>query len=511
MNPTATTIAAVPASRATVEKDPLHWLRLAIYAYFLLWIFEGTLRKWILPGLSGPLLIIRDPVLVFIYFEAMRQKVFKLNGFLTFLLVLSTLSVIVSLGLFKAPPLYVIGFGIHSNFLHLPLIFLLPQVMTYAEIKKIGQIVLWLAPPMALLVALQFMSPSGARVNVGAGGEGKMLETAFDRIRPSGMFSFTNGLASYTAMLAAFLFHHLLEKNIFARLSFLLAAPSLLILVVMSGSRTVFALVGLQVLTVFVIWMVKPRFLQSSLKLVAISVAVIFLIGSVGALKIGMDVIITRFTSSGGVKEGFVDRFLGEFKKPIDAASRADAAGVGIGMGTNAASSMMYKMLRFNLGESEMDRIVMEMGPYLGLPYLLWRFAALGFIARMAWLALRMTNNTLPLLLTTACANDLVMGQFGQSTVLGYAVMAAGFALASVNRRDENLPADAPDPAQAPAVRTIPTYADRLRAEIALEAGSFPAATAGEPATEVIQMEVANIVEKARPRPRAKKKASPRE
>ncbi len=496
MNPTATTITSVPVSQGALKKDPLHWLRLAIYAYFLLWIFEGTLRKWILPGLSGPLLVIRDPVLLFIYFAAIRQKVFKLNGFLTFLLVLSTLSVIVSLGLFKAPPLYVVLFGVHANFLHLPLIFLLPQVMTYTEIKKIGQIVLWLAPPMAMLAALQFMSPAGARINVGAGGEGKMLETAFNRIRPSGMFSFTNGLADYSAILAAFLFHHLLEKNIFSKLSFLLAAPSLLILVVMSGSRTVFALVGLQVLTVIIIWMVKPRFLQSSIKLVAIGAAVIFLIGSVGALKIGMDVIITRFTSSGGVKEGFIDRFLGEFKKPIDAASRADACGVGIGMGTNAASSMMYKMLRFNLGESEMDRIVMEMGPYLGLPYLLWRFAVLAFIARMAWLALRINNNTLPLLLATACANDLVMGQFGQTTVLGYAVMSAGFALSSVKGRDGNLAADEPGLAlmETPAARVIPTYADRLRAEMEAEA-----------VQAVRPVEVVSKVVKAKPRASRKK------
>lgn len=452
--------------------DPLRRLRLAVYAYFLLWIFEGTLRKWILPGLSSPLLIVRDPILLLIYFEAFRLKVFRFNGYLTFIGVLSVLSIIVSLGLFKAPPLKVIIFGIHANFLHLPLIFLLPQIVSYSDVKKIGRIVIWLAVPMAMLAALQFLSSSGARINTGAGGEGKMIETAFGRIRPSGTFSFTNGLAEYSVLLTAFLFHHLLERNVFSKMAVLLAAPSLLVLVVMSGSRTVIALVALEVMTMVAIWVIKPRFLQSSLKVVLIAIAMITVVGSVGALRVGTDVIVARFVDSGGVKEGFLIRFLEEFKKPVNAAILAEPGGVGIGMGTNAASSMMYNMLRFNFGESEMDRIVMEMGPYLGLPYLLWRFAVLFFVTRMALASLRISENTLPLFLTTACANDLVMGQFGQTTVLGFAVMAAGFALASTRRGEsENAPGDIPaTPLKSqldPRVPSVSRYAEMLRAEMA--------------------------------------------
>ncbi len=458
------------SSQAAVPADPLKNLRLAVYAYFILWIFEGTLRKWILPGLSSPLLVIRDPILLYIYFEAFRLKAFKLNGYLTFFFILSILSVIVSLGLQKAPPLKVVIFGIHANFLHLPLIFILPRILSYSHVKKIGAIILWLAPPMALLATLQFFSSSGTRINTGAGGEGKMIETALGRIRPSGTFSFTNGLAEYTVLLAAFLFHHLLEREVFKKIAFYMAAPSLLMLVVMSGSRTVFALVALEVLTVVAIWFLKPRFLQSSIKLVLIGVAVVTVIGSVGALKIGMDVIVARFSDSGGVKEGFLIRFLDEFKKPIDSAMRAEPGGVGIGMGTNAASSMMYNMLRFNFGESEMDRVVMEMGPYLGLPYLAWRFAVLFLVARMGLAALRIENNTLPLLLATACANDLVMGQFGQTTVLGFAVMAAGLSL-SAARRNEELSAESDlTPLENPRTLALPTravYAERLRAEVA--------------------------------------------
>jgi len=47
-------------------------LKKLFWAYFLLLIFEGALRKWIVPGLSAPLLLIRDPLGLLILIEAFR-------------------------------------------------------------------------------------------------------------------------------------------------------------------------------------------------------------------------------------------------------------------------------------------------------------------------------------------------------------------------------------------------------------------------------------------------------
>ena len=44
-----------------------------IWAYFLLLLFEGALRKWFLPGLSQGLLIIRDPIVIWIYYLCHSQ------------------------------------------------------------------------------------------------------------------------------------------------------------------------------------------------------------------------------------------------------------------------------------------------------------------------------------------------------------------------------------------------------------------------------------------------------
>ena len=55
--------APVPAPARPTTSDPLKVLRWLIWTYFWLLLFEGGLRKWIVPSLANPLLIIRDPVL----------------------------------------------------------------------------------------------------------------------------------------------------------------------------------------------------------------------------------------------------------------------------------------------------------------------------------------------------------------------------------------------------------------------------------------------------------------
>ena len=43
-------------------------IKTLIWIYFWLLIFEGALRKWFLPSLSSPLLLVRDPVALFAIF-----------------------------------------------------------------------------------------------------------------------------------------------------------------------------------------------------------------------------------------------------------------------------------------------------------------------------------------------------------------------------------------------------------------------------------------------------------
>jgi hypothetical protein len=53
-----------------------------IWLYVILLIVEGAFRKWWLPSLANPLLIVRDPVLIAIYILAFIQGVFPTNGWI---------------------------------------------------------------------------------------------------------------------------------------------------------------------------------------------------------------------------------------------------------------------------------------------------------------------------------------------------------------------------------------------------------------------------------------------
>ena len=69
----------------------LHIRRL-IWLYLLLLIFEGVFRKWIVPQLSAPLLVVRDPVVVAIYVLALRARLFPQNIYIVSLEIIALLS-----------------------------------------------------------------------------------------------------------------------------------------------------------------------------------------------------------------------------------------------------------------------------------------------------------------------------------------------------------------------------------------------------------------------------------
>src|ERR1700719_3459780 len=64
--------------RETIIKN----IRRLIWLYFVLLICEGALRKWVVPQLSDPLLIIRDPIVILIFLLAIRARIFPSSNFI---------------------------------------------------------------------------------------------------------------------------------------------------------------------------------------------------------------------------------------------------------------------------------------------------------------------------------------------------------------------------------------------------------------------------------------------
>lgn len=433
----------------------LRLVRALVWLYIGLWVFEGALRKWILPSLANPLLVVRDPVLLLLYAVALAKGVFPRTGFIPAIALLGVVATFVSM-FFTPTPMLVTLFGLRADYLHLPLIFLLPMVLRRSDLKLLGRGVLAVAVGMAVLVLLQFRSGPGAFLNRGAGEGTVMLESAFGHVRPSGTFSYTNGLTGFTAVVASFFLQNLLEKRLVPRGLWLAAIPALLVLVVLSGSRLAALTTGLLLATVLLISVVQSRYRASSLKLVVLVGVGVFLAGSFAVFQSGLDVFANRFQSNNVEKSGMVGRYLESYRQPFQVLDRADAAGAGLGMGTNVAAGLLTGARRFMFSEGEGGRVIMENGPVVGLAYLLLRLCIAVYVGQAALRALRTHAATLPALLFAGCFNDLIIGQFAQATELGYAVIAGGLCLAAARAAGELLGTDDPDGSNAPKLQATP-------------------------------------------------------
>ncbi len=440
----ASTPPAVP-TRPPANLKILKWL---LWLYLTLWIFEGALRKWILPGLASPLLVVRDPILLLMYALALVKGVFPRGAFIVWIAGISFVALAFSL-IGSQAPLVVQIFGYRADFLHLPLVFLIPNLINRDDLRKVGRWALLVSLPMSFLVLLQFAAGSGSRLNVGVGGEGTMLDAAYGHIRPSGTFSFGNGLGSFTGTVAAFCVYGALEKKVFPRLLWLASLPALAVMILLSGSRAVVGLVVIVLATVLLICLVRPRFVGAAAKIAGVCGLGTLAAGSFAVFRQGMEIFAYRFGDATDVRQGFVDRFFSMFLTPFDLIGVVDFYGVGLGMGTNVGAGLLLEGKRkFLYSEGELGRVMIESGPVVGPIYLLLRVAIVFFLFGQAMRTLRRDGHPLPLLLLGACAVDMILGQFGQATVLGFATIAGGLCLAA------NRPGADEEPAAEP--RSLP-------------------------------------------------------
>ena len=66
--------------------------KVGVWLYFFLIIFEGALRKWFLPSLSTPLLIIRDPIAFWVVITALNKKILRFNIYIVAIIIISIIS-----------------------------------------------------------------------------------------------------------------------------------------------------------------------------------------------------------------------------------------------------------------------------------------------------------------------------------------------------------------------------------------------------------------------------------
>jgi len=419
------------------SNDPHKVLKQAIWAYFLLVLFEGALRKWVLPQLADPLLVVRDPIAIFLIGYSWYKGILPNSLMMYGMMALTVAAGVTALTLGHGN-LTVAIYGARIFLLHFPLIFIIGTIFTREDVLKIGEVTLWITLPMAILIVTQFYSPQSAFVNWGVGGneEGAGFSGANGFMRPPATFSFTNGTAHFFGFAGIFCIYHWLQPEKISKLLLIAASVGILIAIPFSISRTLTFMLGLTVASAFIAVWRNPEYIK---KIVVTGVAItllVMLLSNTEFLGPAIDAFLARFTSAseveGGMQGTFVDRFLGGMYDAVLASPNAPFFGLGIGMGTNAGSQLLTgDSTGFLISEGEWGRLIGEMG-------LLFGFTAIMIRTTLAFkIGIRSFNriskgDILPWLLFTASFVGILQGQWAQPTNLGFNVLMAGLTLAAL-------------------------------------------------------------------------------
>jgi len=412
-------------------------IKIAIWLYFLLWIFEGALRKWILPSLATPLLIVRDPLAIYIIVRAFYLKVNFINPYVVLSSIFTLLGLAITLT-FGHGNLFVGLYGARIMLLHFPLIFIIGAVFTKEDILKIGRLMLFVNILVTLIVYFQFISPQTAFINIGLGGEGSAgFSGSMGYFRPSGTFSFTTGLSSYYILVSVFVFYFWLSKESCSRILLIASTMALLIALPLTVSRT--AVGGVVLVGLFAFIGASTGF-KSILRIL---ITVIIIIGlftilqkTTSVFNLGTEVFMSRVDEAndqeGGLEGSFFMRALNGFTEPIVNLLNQPLFVGNLGMGTNAGAQMLTGKTKFLISEGELGRLGGEQGLVFGG----------GLIAIRLILAISLFYKSIKLpsvyklLPLTFCGTALFLitqGQWAQPSMLGCSVVAAGLLVASIN------------------------------------------------------------------------------
>ncbi|MEJ6981982.1 hypothetical protein WG906_16050 [Pedobacter sp. P351] len=413
-------------------------LRVGIWVYFILLIFEGALRKWVFPGLATPLLIIRDPVAAWLIILALHNSLLKPNIYLTGICIITVISIFTTLFIGHGN-LYVALFGARVFLLHFPLIFVIGRVFERKDVIFMGKVILAIAVPMTILIAIQFYSPQSAWVNrgIGEGSEGGGFSGALGFFRPPATFSFITGTASFFSLVGCFIFYFWLSANRINRILLAAATISLMASIPLSISRSLFFGVVLSLVFAIMAILRKPEYLGKLLLGLFVGTAIFLTFSDNPAVKAPIEAFTTRFTSAneaeGGLKGVAGDRFLGGMFDAIVGSSDQPFFGYGLGMGTNVGAMLLSGKSVFLISEGEWGRLTGEQGPLLGLLVIILRVLFCIQLLIAAYRRLQI-KDLLPWMLLNFALINIAQGQWGQPTSLGFSVVIGGLMLASFKK-----------------------------------------------------------------------------
>ncbi len=427
-----------------VSTKSLNFVKNLFWLYFLLLIFEGALRKWVLPGLATPLLIVRDPVAIFILFYVLVKKMWSPNQYVLigwFLILISFITTLVA----GHGNLTVALYGLRIMIIHFPVIFIMGKLWDKDDVHSIMKILLLLSIGMTFLVALQFFSPQTAWINrgVGADASGSGFSGAAGFYRVPGTFSFTNGLSMfYGWVVASLIYFWGFGKNHISKRLLMASTASFIIVLPMLISRTVIFETVISFMFYIIISKKGPASIFKLLFALVFLYFFFVIAQNISFFQTATNALLTRFEnagrSEGGVEGTILNRFLGGMYNSISDPN-ASFIGKGLGMGSNAGAQLLAGKRTFLVSEEEWGRLIGESGILIGLSLIFLRVVFLLNLVIKSWKLTFKNTNSLPWMLLSFGFVIMIQGQWSQPTSLGFAVLIGGSIIGAMNTSKDKL------------------------------------------------------------------------
>ena len=458
------------------QQKSLTTARRLLWLYCILWLAEGAIRKWVLPQFSMALLLVRDPVVLLLYFYAMRARVFPINGWISAFWGISAVIAVQSLVQIIATnlPVTVIAFGLRTFVLHLPLIWVVPAVFGRKEIATLGRWMLYLAPFLALLMVVQFEVGPDHWLNAASIKGGSQIGSVSGRIRPPAIFSFISGPIHYFTLCAAFVVAGFLKKESFPRWLVSVGLVSTLAAMSVSASRSLVVGVIMVAAVGGLASLLTGKNIGGVIGFGIVLLAAGAFLSKFALLQEGRAAFDERWTfkeeSGGSGGRLLADRFGHNFISAFDWAGRVPIFGLGVGSTSNLAIATARVQIDV---EGEWERVIYEIGPITGFLYLAFRAALSLRLVVAGFQALR-HGNYLCLLFASACFVEILSGNVRQVTTYGYTCVCCGLCLAALKAFSTDPSSSDTDPAsEAPQSVTAPP--PRIRGRGPLAVGGHPA------------------------------------
>jgi hypothetical protein len=397
-----------------------------VFFIFILSLIEGPLRKWFLPGLSGPLTLLRDPFSLGLYVYCLVHGLLLTKGIAALWLGFAVITAVVGLVQYAAEgfPVWGWALGVRTYWLYMPLAFVVAKTFTQKDLYRFIRLSLWITIPYAALVAAQYNTPSFSILNRGVGGDIEASVGVADGIlRPFGLFTFTGQNVLFTAfMISVLLAFYVGQVPIRQRRLFLVTACMAVgVMSVLTGSRQIVFLAAI-ILSLTFFGLLATRLTGSNLRRVF---GILGFVGLSAALVTFVfpdmfDAMVIRFEQASTSEGSIWNRVLDELTPWVDSLFTSSLLGGGIGAGSSAMSGLL-SLPYMVYGESDLQRNVHELGVFLGVGMLLLRF---GTSIWVVWLGVRLARNRLILAMPFAAFSsvNILIGAITNSPLSAYLV-----------------------------------------------------------------------------------------